>query len=135
MSRRDPQALFQEGMELFNRGEFFRCHEVIEEIWTTSKQPARWFLQSLIHFAVGFHHHQQGNATGAVRQLRKGLSRIEGYLPEWGGVRTARIEREVRRCLAIIEGGGKLEGFPEIEQFAPYEPQAVESDGSSGSIR
>jgi predicted metal-dependent hydrolase len=121
--RRDPQALFDLGIQHFNRSEFFECHEVLEEIWTTSGQPERWFLQSLIHFAVGFYHHQQrDNFAGASRQLGKGLRKIQGYLPEWGGVRTALIEREARRCLAILEAGGKIDDFPKIEQSGPYQP-------------
>jgi hypothetical protein len=46
-------------------------------------------------------------------------------LPEWGGVRTAAIEDEARRCLEIIEAGGRVEIFPNFEQFAAYRPQAV----------
>ena len=125
--QKDVATLFDEGIELFNRCEFFDCHEVLEEIWTPTKQPERWFLQSLIHFAVGFYHHQRGNFTGATRQLRKGLRKIQGYLPEWGGVRTAAIEEEARRCLEIIEAGGRVEIFPKIEQFAAYRPQADEA--------
>ncbi len=119
----DPQALFRQGIELFNRGEFYDCHEVLEEVWTPTKQPERWFLQSLIHFAVGFYHHQRNNSVGAVRQLRKGIHKIQGYLPEWGGVRTGAIEQEARRCLAVIEAGGRVDVFPRIEQFAPYTPE------------
>ena len=122
--QKDAATLFDEGIELFNRCEFFDCHEVLEEIWTPTKQPDRWFLQSLIHFAVGFYHHQRGNFAGATRQLRKGLRKIQGYLPEWGGVRTAAIEQEARRCLEIIEAGGRVDIFPKIEQFAAYRPRA-----------
>jgi len=118
----DPQTLFNHGVELFNRGEFFECHEVLEQIWTSAAQGERWFLQSLIHFAVGFYHHQRGNQKGACRQLAKGLSKIQGYLPEWRGVRTDGIEREARRCLGIITSGGKIEAFPKIDQVIPYQP-------------
>jgi predicted metal-dependent hydrolase len=118
----DAPSLFDEAISLFNRRQFFASHEVFEEIWTPSVQPERWFLQSLIHFAVAFYHHQRHNPAGATRQLRKGLRKIQPYLPEWGGVRTAAIEREARRCLAIIEAGGEIEDFPRIEQFGPYHP-------------
>ena len=119
----DSQALLRQGIELFNRGEVYDCHEVLEEVWTPTKQPERWFLQSLIHFAVGFYHHQRDNKIGAVRQLAKGLRKIQGYLPQWGGVRTAAIEQEARRCLGVIEAGGRVDVFPQIEQFAPYAPE------------
>lgn len=121
--RRNPQALFQHGIELFNSGEFYRCHEVLEELWTPASQPERWFLQSLIHFAVGFFHHQKSNQAGASRQLRKGLRKIRGYLPEWGGVRTGALEQAVRDCLAIIEAGGRIEIYPRIELIRPYRPE------------
>lgn len=121
---KEVQTLFQEGINLFNGREFFDCHEVLEEIWTPSQQPERWFLQSLIHFAVGFYHHQNDNAVGATRQLHKGLRKIQGYLPHWGGVRTADIEREVRRCLEVIEAGGRIEDFPQIEVYGAYQPGA-----------
>ena len=115
-------TLFRRGIELFNRGEFFECHEVLEEVWTPTKQPERWFLQSLIHFAVGFYHHQKDNSIGATRQLRKGLEKIQAYLPEWGGIGTASIEADARRCLATIESGGRIEEFPKIQQFEEYAP-------------
>ena len=119
----DSQAIFEHGIEMFNRGEFFECHEVLEQIWTSAQQPERWFLQSLIHFAVGFYHHQRSNPDGATRQLRKGLRKIQSYLPEWGGVRTTAIAQEARGCLAVIEAGGKVDVFPKIEQLAPYQPE------------
>jgi len=130
---RDPQTLFNRGIELFNRCEFFECHEVLEELWTTAHQPERWFLQSLIHFAVGFYHHQHGNAAGASRQLTKGLRKIQAYLPEWGGVQTAAIEQDARRCLAVVEAGGKIENFPKVEQFAPYRPEQSSRKSESAS--
>ncbi len=116
----DPGNLFQQGIDLFNRGEFFDCHEVLEELWTPATEPDRRFLQSLIHFAVGFYHHQHDNKAGATRQLDKGLSKIQPYLPLWDGVDTAAIENEVRRCLAVIESGGKIELFPQISQCKPH---------------
>jgi len=132
--RKTAPILFQEGIDLFNRCEFFDCHEVLEEIWTPAKQPERWFLQSLIHFAVGFYHHKQDNVVGATRQLRKGLRKIEGYLPEWGGVRTEAIATEVRRCLETIEAGGRVESFPKIELYAAYRPEPGERTPSSHKI-
>ena len=63
----DPRL--QHGIDLFNRREFFVCHEVLEEIWTPERGPRRLFLQSLIHFAVAFYHDQRGNPVGATLQI------------------------------------------------------------------
>lgn len=120
MQESDHRALFQRGINLFNAEEYFECHEVLEEVWTFSQQPDRWFLQALIHFAVGFYHHGRGNRNGATRQLRKGLRKIEAYLPEWDGVNTGEIEREVRQRLAEIEAARTFSRYPRISQTAPW---------------
>ena len=108
-------ALFRQGIELFNRQEFFECHEVLEGVWTPRRGPERLFLQALIHFAVGFYHHQRKNRDGAERQLRKGLKKIAGYLPQFEGVDTAALRSEVERQLETICSGGDIQEFPEIK--------------------
>ena len=50
--RPDQVPLFEQGIELFNRQEFFECHEVLEAVWTPARGPERLFLQGLIHFAA-----------------------------------------------------------------------------------
>src|SRR5438552_4335797 len=97
--------LLQRGIQLFNDGEFFVCHEVLEEVWTPQRGPRRLFLQSLIHVAVGAYHDTRGNPVGACRQLRKALRKMEAYLPECEGVDTARLYRDARKLLEEIEGG------------------------------
>ncbi|MDE0107345.1 MAG: DUF309 domain-containing protein [Bryobacterales bacterium] len=114
MTEGNEQALFHRGIDLFNSREFFDCHEVFEELWTFSQQPDRWFLQALIHFAVGFYHAGRSNPNGATRQLRKGLRKIQGYLPEWDGVETGKIAQAVEQRLREIEAGGTVSGYPRI---------------------
>jgi len=108
----------EHGIELFNRREFFECHEVLEEIWTPERGPRRLFLQSLIHFAVAFYHDQRGNPVGATRQLRKGLRKLEAYLPTCEGIDTARLHREGLAAIAVTESGDKLEEYPEMHRAA-----------------
>lgn len=106
------------GIGLFNRREFFACHEVLEEIWRPSRGPSRLFLQSVIHLAVGFHHFQRGNRAGAVRQLRKGLGKLAGYLPACEGIDTARLYRESLAWLDLIQLGEPPAPFPKIVVLA-----------------
>ena len=35
--------LLERGISLFNHGEFFECHEVLEEAWTPQRGPRRLF--------------------------------------------------------------------------------------------
>jgi predicted metal-dependent hydrolase len=99
----DP--LLRRGIQLFNDGEFFKCHEVLEEAWTPARGPRRLFLQALIHVAVGWYHCQRGNRAGASRQLRKALRKLGAYLPEYEGVDTARLAGEAQALLDQVEAG------------------------------
>ena len=109
----DP--VLQQGIELFNRGEYFECHEVLELAWTPERGPRRLFLQGLIHVAVGFYHHRRGNPVGACRQLRKALRKLAAYLPACEGVDTGRLHREAATVLAAIECGQPVERYPTID--------------------
>ena len=105
----------QQGIDLFNRCAFFECHEALEEIWTPERGPRRLFLQSLIHIAVAFYQVQRGNRLGAERQLRKGLRKMEKYLPECEGVCTAEIYHEAEVVLKKIQGEEPIREFPKIK--------------------
>ncbi len=107
-------AILRRGIELYNAGEFFESHEVLEEAWTPERGPRRLFLQSLIHVAVGAYHCSRGNAVGACRQLRKALRKMEAYLPECEGVDTGRLYREARGLLERIERGEEIASYPRM---------------------
>lgn len=106
----------QRGIELFNAGEFYECHEVLEDLWRPTRGEERFFLQAVIHFAVGFYHHQRGNRIGAELQLRKGLRKLAGYLPVFQGIDTARLYREGCAALETIAAGGFVTRFPRLER-------------------
>jgi predicted metal-dependent hydrolase len=108
----DP--ILARGIALFNHGEYFECHEVLEEAWTPERGERRLFLQSLIHMAVGLYHHTRGNPAGAVRQLRKGLRKLAGYLPACERVDTGRLQREMLAVLRSIEAGEPVSDYPQI---------------------
>jgi uncharacterized protein len=108
----DP--LVARGIDLFNRGEYFECHEVLEAAWTPERDPRRLFLQSLIHMAVGFYHNTRGNPEGATRQLRKGLRKLARYLPAQEAIDTARLHAEAGDVLRRIEAGQGIEVYPRM---------------------
>ena len=106
--------LLRNGITLFNAREFFRCHEVLEEAWTSERGPRRLFLQSLIHVAVGLYHCQRGNSAGAIGQLRKGLNKLAAYRPSCEGIDTGRLYREIEAILKKIEAGITVPDYPQI---------------------
>ncbi|HXE74513.1 MAG TPA: DUF309 domain-containing protein [Candidatus Xenobia bacterium] len=78
--------LFRRGLDCFNRGEFFACHELLEEIWLEEPEEEKPFYQGLIQVAAAFHHHQRGNRTGLESLLRAGVEKLRRYRPSYHGV-------------------------------------------------
>ncbi len=74
--------LFQEGIELFNRGRYFDCHEALEEVWLEFSGDRKKFLQGLIQLAVALHHLHNGNPVGAGRLLAAAAEKLAGDSPE-----------------------------------------------------
>ena len=64
------------GLDLFNRGEFFECHEVLEAVWLQASGADKVFLQGLIQVAVSFYHLRRKNFTGSGRLLRAALEKL-----------------------------------------------------------
>ena len=73
---------FLEGIALFNRGEFFDCHEALEEVWLELSGERKKFLQGLIQVAVALHHLRNGNRVGAERLLAAAVEKLAGDSPE-----------------------------------------------------
>lgn len=47
---------FEDAVLLFNRREFYECHDVLESIWLRAEEPARTLVHAILQCAVGFHH-------------------------------------------------------------------------------
>jgi predicted metal-dependent hydrolase len=81
------QAGFQHGIALFNRGEFYEAHEVLEDVWRAAPAPEKLFLQGIIQIAVALYHYSQGNQAGAKSLLTRGERNLASYPEVYAGVR------------------------------------------------
>ena len=80
----DPR--FLKGIQEFNEGLFFECHETLEEIWLEEHGEDRLFYQGIIQIAAGYFKLEQGVPVGALKLWRTGLDKIAPYAPVFIGV-------------------------------------------------
>lgn len=52
----DSQATFAEGVTLFNAGEYYECHDILEGLWNNAPEPQRSVLHGILQCAVGLYH-------------------------------------------------------------------------------
>jgi len=95
------------GIEEFNKGEFYECHEYLEEAWMQEPRRVRFLYQGILQVGVGFYHQRNGNWRGATGLLRNGTVRLKEFEPETLGIDVARLVRECERCLEELEELGR----------------------------
>jgi uncharacterized protein len=91
---------FQSGILLFNSGEFFKAHEVWEEIWLAAAEPEKTFLQGLIQVAAAFHHYSRGNRTGAQSLAAAALEKLGKFPGDYSGINLSALRLAIREWLA-----------------------------------
>lgn len=96
---------FKQGIDEFNRGCFFECHDTLEDLWHGTRGKDRSFLQGLIQVSVGFYHFFNCNYKGAASQFTRGLGKLEDYRPLHRGVELEMFTKQVVGWLAMAEKG------------------------------
>lgn len=77
LSPAERRRLLARGVELFNAGAFYDCHEAFEEVWRSTTPEPRDLWQGLIQVAVGLHHAvDRGRPAPARRVLARGRRRL-----------------------------------------------------------
>lgn len=98
VSHRVPASL-REFLSLFDRGEFWESHEVLEGPWRQGRSD---FLQGLILVASAWVHVQRGNPRGIAAQIRKAEVRLSPYRPAYLGVDVDGLLAHLQRTLALV---------------------------------
>ena len=94
-----PQPpMLREGIRLFNSGEYFACHEVLEDLWRDEPREIRRLYQGILQVAVALYHLEQDNLRGAQAMLAKAVEHLRLFDPSCQGV-------NVR---ALLEDAGAL---------------------------
>lgn len=100
---------YEQGIDLFNEGRFFECHEAWEEIWKRSDGDVKLFYQGLIQAAVAILHAQRGNLEGARSLYAKAREKLDVIPHDHMGIALG----EMRAALAeFIDAAIRADGSP-----------------------
>ncbi len=113
----EERRLFDRGVDEFNRGFYFECHDTLEEMWSGLRGPARDFFQGLIQVSVACYHLGNANRAGAESMMRRALKRFERYPDRYFGFDLGAQRAELRRWLARIGAGDDVPENPPRWRF------------------
>lgn len=115
------------GLLLFNQGEYFEQHELLEEAWRAEERPVRELYQGILQVGVAFLQIQRGNWAGAIKVFRRGLPRLRDLPPVCQGVQVGKfreaaeaIHQEITRLGPEGLAQFDTRRFPKIEFENPY---------------
>ena len=99
----NPQL--SEAIALFNRGDWYACHDLIEDLWHQCQGPDRQALQGLLQIAVAQLHLERQNLRGATVLMGEGLGRLKPYGSEALGLDLPPLLAAVSRRLQALQQG------------------------------
>lgn len=115
---KDRSDFYEEGIDLFNQGRFFECHEAWEEVWKRSDGEVKFFYQGLIQAAVAILHAQRGNLEGARSLYEKASAKLESIPHEHMGLAIGELRAALAEFIeaALGERAGPLPAPPRIRR-------------------
>ena len=110
---------FAIGMKLFNSCQWYKSHDIFEEIWHETGGPERQILQGILQVAVAQVHLENGNKNGATILYGEALGRLKTSKFD-----TLRLDIEnlcecVNKRLKFLQTGKDLSNcsLPELSLF------------------
>jgi predicted metal-dependent hydrolase len=101
-----PPPLLLEGIDQFNRGQYFEQHETLETLWRAELRDVRYLYQGILQIGVAFHHIRRENHHGAVYMLTRGSAYLRRLPPRCQGVDVAALIEAAGLALHAVEALG-----------------------------
>eukprot|EP00245_Coleochaete_scutata_P006408 TRINITY_DN20833_c0_g1_i1.p1 TRINITY_DN20833_c0_g1~~TRINITY_DN20833_c0_g1_i1.p1 ORF type:complete len:294 (-),score=43.47 TRINITY_DN20833_c0_g1_i1:168-1049(-) len=125
-AKRRGDGSFDDGVNLFNEGEYYACHDVLEALWMSSNDPQRGALHGILQCAVGLYHLFNQNHKGAMLEMGEGLTKIRRLRAESGPFQE--FEESMGAVLEFVYS-------TQLEHAACIEEYCATMDGSEESYQ
>jgi len=101
---------FEIGMKLFNSCQWYKSHDVFEEIWHETGGPERQLIQGILQVAVAQVHLENSNLNGATILYGEALGRLKRFHLANFGLDIEGLSNCVSRRLEFLQIGKDLAG-------------------------
>ncbi|WP_251549962.1 DUF309 domain-containing protein [Neobacillus muris] len=104
----------------FNEGDYYTCHDLLEEMWMTEKDNL--FLKGLLQMSVAIYHYEYGNVKGARAMMRTAYEYLQAYRPRFWGLDLEKVYPFIEQALAVFPQKIDRVSFEKVDQL-PKLPQ------------
>jgi len=99
---------FEIGMKLFNSCQWYKSHDVFEEIWHETGGSERQILQGILQVAVAQVHFENSNINGATILYGEALGRLKRFQLANLGLDIAALCKCITKRLEFLHIGKDL---------------------------
>ncbi len=100
-----PEA-FWLGVQEFNQGEYYACHDTLEALWMVASEPQKSLYQGILQIAVACYHLGNQNWLGAVTLLGEGTRRLQSYEPTFARLDIQQVVADAAELLTQLQEAG-----------------------------
>ena len=101
---------FEYGMKLFNSHQWYKSHDVFEEIWHETGGSERQLLQGILQIAVAQVHLENNNTNGATILYGEALGRLKRFKLNNLGLDILGLCKCISKRLELLQIGKDLNG-------------------------
>ena len=114
--------LARNGLEMFNLGEYYACHDDLEEAWRQDKGPGRDLYQGILQVAIAYYQIERNNFRGAMKMLLRLRQWLEPLPPICRGVNVEKLLQDIQ----IVQAALVALGEESMEEFDKTLFKAIE---------
>ncbi|MFW6068286.1 MAG: DUF309 domain-containing protein [Chloroflexota bacterium] len=104
-----------EGIEMFNEGHFYKCHDFLEEAWVNDESAGRDLYRGILQVGIAYYQIERGNYRGALKMLLRVRQWLDPLPAVCRGVNVARLREDVDNVHQALQSLGP-EDMDEIDR-------------------
>lgn len=110
------------GLEMFNEGLYYKCHDYLEEAWMADETPGRNLYRGILQVGIAYFQIGRGNYRGAAKMLLRVRQWLDPLPAVCRGVNVAKLRDDAAAVhAALVElGPERIEEF-DRSLFHPVE--------------
>ena len=82
------------GAQLFNRGQYYKQHDLFEELWMETAGPVRDLYRAILQVGVAYYQIERGNYRGALKMLQRSVQWLYLLPDACQGIDIAQLRRD-----------------------------------------
>lgn len=106
-----PMAI--QGIELFDKGQYWEAHEALEAAWRDESNPVRYLYQGILQVGIVYLQIERNNFIGMAKMFERCKKWLRPWPDQCRGIDVAQLRADVAAAVTAAGklGPGNLEGF------------------------